>query len=444
MENTRTYFADAMERPTGGLGFTAVTAFTVSAFIVSNDNSLKVASIGISSIISVFMLLAFLLDGMHKGRFALKTHLIQKPLFLLFFWAVISLLIAHIDPRKAMPDSVYSYSWAQGLNSPAWRGLSFVLRLFLSVFAIEFIISNVDTPKRFFKVANLTIASYFLVCLFGLLQIALFWLFRIEAGSVLTEPHFRAGGYVGEPQTYGILLVSPLFLVIAAINKKCEGICFSKRFLKILLLFAIIDLVFTFSVSMLVSVLLALIVNSGDVRKRGLIIFIAAGGIVLYAFYSFINSVLIAKLVSEIFTHNSRTLTWNIGIKMLSDNLFTGVGIGQSPLLSGHVSGLINLSFDSLSFDAFRVTLLNSYIEWGAETGVVGLIILMYLIYRCYSVARSCGKNDEAKFVKLAYGGGLLALAVSANSYGGVFYIGCFNLVFAMYIAGMRVFNSPL
>ncbi len=440
MERAETAYVGTREKA-AGLNFTAVAVFIASVFIVSNDNSLRIASVSVSTAAAVLMLAAFLLNGLKKGRFILKAHEAQRPLFLLFFWAVFSLIIARLDPAKAVPEAAYSYSWANGMNSPAWRGVSFILRLFLSVFAIEFIISTVDTKEKVFRVVNITLAVYSLVCLFGLAQIILYFFFHIEAGSVLTEPHFRAGGYVGEPQTYGILIVSTIFLVIAAVNKRCEGVYFSRRFLKALLLMAVIDLVFTFSVSMLVSVLLALLFHSNEIRKRGLILFTMAGGAAAYAFYSFLNSVLIAKLVSETFTYNSRTLTWNIGVKMLGENPVTGVGIGQSPLLSGHFSELINLSFDSLNFDAFRVALLNSYIEWGAETGLVGLAVLLYLIYRCYMIGRARCQSKDFKFVRLAYGGALLALAVSANSYGGVFYIGCFNLVFAMYIAGTRVFS---
>lgn len=438
----RAYIITGVQEKTPGLNFTAVAVFTASVFILSNDNSLRIASISVSTAVAVLMLAAFLLNGLKNGRFILKGHEAQRPLFLLFLWAAFSLIIARLDPGKAVPEAAYAYSWAAGMNSPAWRGASFLLRLFLSIFAIEFIISTVDTKKKVFKVVNITLAAYFLVCLFGLTQIILYFLFHIEAGSVLTEPHFRAGGYVGEPQTYGILLVSSLFLVIAAINKRCEGVYFSRRFLKLLLFIAIIDLVFTFSVSMLVSVLLALLFHSTEIRKRGLALFTIAGGAAAYAFYSFLNSVLVAKLVSETFTYNSRTLTWKIGARMLGENLITGVGIGQSPLSSGYFSELINLSFDSLNFDAFRVALLNSYIEWGAETGLVGLAVLLYLIYRCWKIGRARAQSKEFRFIKLAYGGALLALAISANSYGGVFYIGCVNLVFAMYIAGTRVFGK--
>jgi O-antigen ligase len=274
------------------------------------------------------------------------------------------------------------------------------------------------------------------------MQVLLYFFFGIEFGNIITYPNFRIGGYVGEPQTYGILLVSGLFPVIAAIRYANGGVRFSKRFLKFVLVMAVFALVFTFSVSMLVAVLVALAVFNKEIRKRTLLLWASVSVVLVFVFYKAVNAIIVAKLMSEAFTVNSRTLTWSIGYRMFIDNLWTGVGIGQSPLLSESVSNALNFRFTSLDFYTFRVNTLNTYIEWAAETGLIGLALLAWLAFKAWRLGRARTDTPEIRFVRFAFGGALLAICVSANSYGGALYIGCLNLVFAMYIAGMLLFNS--
>lgn len=425
----------------GGIRFGIVVLFIFSAFVMSNDSTLKLGSVNLSSLVALLMLGFFLVEGLSTGVFSIRRHSLQAPLCLLFLWALASLLLSWINPFRIMPEAVYYYEWTRGLNSPALRGFSFLARLFFSIIAIEFLVSAIDTRKRFFTAVNAFIAFYAIASLFGTVQLLLYFFLGIEIGNIITYPNFRIGGYVGEPQTYGILLVSGLFLIIAAIRHANGGVRFSKRFLKVILVMALLDLVFTFSVSMFVAVLVALAVFSNEIRKRTLLIGAFATGVLVFVFYSAVNARIVAKLMSEAFSVNSRTLTWSIGYKMFLDNIWTGVGIGQSPLLSESVSNTLNFRFASLDFYTFRVNTLNTYIEWAAETGLIGLALLAWLVFRAWRLGRARTHSPEIRFVRFAFGGALLAICVSANSYGGALYIGCLNLVFAMYVAGMALFN---
>ena len=431
-----------------GIVFGLVVLFVASTFLLSTDDSLKIVSMNASSIVSMLMVVVFLLNVFVKGTFVFKRNLLQKPLLFLFLCAGLSLLISKIDPSKAIPKEAYLYAWTKGLNSVDWRGLSFLARLFLSIFAIEFIVAGVNTRVKYFRVVNITILFYCIVCLFGLVQIILFGLFHIEIGSITITPGvqnlFRIGGYVGEPQTFGLILVSGYFLLLAAIKKRYREIWFSRQLLGVVFVIATVDLIFTFSVAVIVAVLLSLgFAFRRYFRKRQVIVGLIICMTVVIGFYGVFNSIIFAKLIHELSTINERTITWRIGYEMIRHNLLTGVGIGQSPLVnSAYIPATIRGKFDSLLlFDIIRQPPMNSYIEWIAETGLIGLASLLYVIYKIYRLG--AGKNSECgEIVSVGYGVTLLALAIAANSSSGNFYIGLFNLVLAMYAVGMQLNND--
>jgi len=426
-----------------GILFSLVILFVASTFLLSTGDTLKIVSINASSIVSMLMVVVFLLDGSVKGKFALKRHPLQKTLLLLFLWAVISLLIAKIDPSKALPTEAYSYKWATGLNSPDWRGFSFLFRLFLAIFAIEFIITNVNTREKFFRIVNITILFYSIVCFFGLMQIILFGLFNIKIGKIIITPglenYFRIGGYVGEPQTFGLILISGYFILLATIKNQCKEIWFSRQFLKVVFVIATITLIFTFSVSMIVAVLSGLAIASIKYfRKKEIIIGLIICVTLVVSFYEVFNATIFRKLLHEPFTINERTITWLIGYKIIKDNPLTGIGIGQAPLVNSvYIPDTVRSGYGHiLFFDVYRQPPMNTYIEWTAETGLIGGMFLLFLFYKTYKL-KAGKQNNFSKFVKFSYGTTLIALAIAANSSSGNFYVGLFILTFAMYIRGI-------
>jgi len=430
-----------------GIAFGLVLLFVFSTFLLSTDDTLKIYSMNASSIVSMLMVVVFLLDGFAKGKFVLKRHPVQKALYLLFLWAAISLLISKIDPSKAIPTEAYFYKWTKGLNSPDWRGFSFLFRLFLSIVAIEFIITNVNTRKKFFRVVNITILFYSIVCFFGLMQIVLFGLFDIKIGKIIITPgledYFRIGGYVGEPQTFGMILISGYFLLLDAIKNQYKKVLFSRRFLKVVFVIATINLIFTRSVSMIVAVLFGLAFAFIKYnRKKEIIISLIICITLVISFYEVFNTTVFTKLTGELSTINERTITWLIGYEIIKDNPLTGIGIGQSPLVnSAYIPDTISSGFKSiLFFDVFRQPPMNTYIEWIAETGLIGGMLLLFIFYKTYKI-KSDEQNNFSKFVKFSYGTTLIALAIAANSSGGNFYTGLFGLTFAMYIRGMTIKN---
>lgn len=429
--------------------FYFVILFVLSAFLISTDNTLKFASISFSSIIAFVMLLVFILDSLVTCRFALRPHPLQKWLWLLFLWVTVSFLIAKIDIYKIIPEKVYSYVWTTGFNSPSWRGLSFLFRFFLSIFAIDFIISSINTKSKFSIVLNTFIICYSLICLFGLIQIVLFGLFNVEFGRIYIPPgltgFFRIGGYVGEPQTFGLLLISGYFILIAAIkNNKAKIIRLSKPFLMLVLLIATIDLVFTFSVAALGATIVGFIFNVRVYVSKKSMIFVAVVILVLcIVFYDVLNVAVFKKFIHEVTTVHERSVTWIIGFLMFKHNILTGVGIGQAPfVMSEYIPSYIVENYQNfLFFDIFRQPPMNSYLEMGAETGIIGFVLLGLIIYKTYKLKFK--RNDSfAEFVKFGCGASLFVLAVAANSSSGNFYAGIYTLLFAIYLAGVLLANN--
>lgn len=421
--------------------FALALVFVASVFVFSNDNALKIGSISASSLAAVIMLAVSIAEALAKGSFDLRPHPLQAPLFLILLWASISLLLTSLIPSKAFPAEVYALPWAVGINSPEYRGLSFLIRLFLSILAIDFVISGLSDRKRFVIALNFAILLHAIVVIYGAAQFLLYVTTGIKIGSVITFPFLRLGGYVGEPQTYGLLLITMSFPIIGAIRYGYEGCQYSKRMLKVILALTALVLALTFSVSMILSALFALLIFRKNVKGRTLAATALLTVLVIYSFQEFVSSAITGKLLSEVLTLNSRSLTWKIGWEMIAGNLFTGVGIGQSPLLTKTVSESINLSFDSLNFEAFRVAILNSYMEWAAETGIIGLGLLVLAGVKLYLLGRG-NPSRETEFIRFSFGGSLAAMAISANSYGSIFYIGCFNLLIAFYVAGIMAFRD--
>lgn len=415
-----------------------VYLFVFSAFLVSNDSTLKIASINASAFVSVLMLGVAAVELLGGGSFRLKRHPLQGALFLVLVWAGATLVAAKLDPWGVVPWGSLGYAWAEGLNSPALRGAAFLGRLFLAVFAVEFIVSVVRTERDFTTAVNVLIAAYTLAVGFGVVQVAGYLLAGVKLGHVVTFPQFRAGGYVGEPQTFGLLLLCGLFPVIGCIVERPAGLYFTRGFLKALALSAALVLISTFSVSMIFSVLATLVLFRRAMPKGVLTVVLVTVAAGVFVFRDFVYQAMVAKLTSEVMTMNSRTLTWSLGYAMMSNNPFMGVGIGNSPLMAGLTAGEVNLNFLALDFQSFRVTLLNTYIEWAAETGLVGLGIVAYAAVKGWLMGRNA-RGGLSTFTKVAFGGALAAMLISANSYGGFFYTGCMSLSLGMYLSGLTL-----
>ncbi len=422
-------------------------AYVVSIFLVANFEGLKLFSIGVSSMVSALMLFYSFIKGCLTKRFVLYTHPGQKLLFMVMLWAAISLYLTKILPSKAIPDEVSSYPWTTGLNSSTLRGFSFLVRLFLSLFAIEFIIVAIDTKKKYFQVINCFLVLYSLVCCFIVAQILLYALLKVSIGYIYYDSSlFRVGGYVGEPSLMACILAGGYFLVLGVLKSKLDEIIFSHKHLKLLLAVATIDLFFTFSSAWLIGVFVVfLFVSRNYFSKKQLIVLLTIVFVALIYFLPF-QEALIAKVYREATGLNPRTFSWIAGYNIFLQNIFTGVGIGQSVFFMP--INMANIWDYLLDYDAYnemiavRFPPLNTHIQWLAETGIIGLTLIICLFHTLFT-SRKRIDIEYQPLVKLGFGCGLAVYMISMNAVPDYYYVGYFNFLIAMYIAGLKIYSSP-
>jgi len=95
-----------------------------------------------------------------------------------------------------------------------------------------------------------------------------------------------------------------------------------------------------------------------------------------------------------------------------------------------------------MTYQSVRFPPSNTYIQWGAETGTIGLLILVYLYYSIIKYRKNMPKCDYEFLVKFGFGGALLAWAISMISGPDNLYMGYMNFILAMYITGIKVYRK--
>ncbi|MBZ0220827.1 MAG: O-antigen ligase family protein [Candidatus Methylomirabilis sp.] len=437
-----------IRREADGTNFTLIILFIASAFLVS---SFKIAKVSSSAMVAIAMLAAFILGGLLKARFVFAAHPVQKGMLALLAWALFSLLVSRIDPSKAIPPEAYAYSWAGGLSSPDLRGASFLARLLLAAFAMNFIIEAVNTERRFFKAINWYLLFYFIVSTLVLAQFALLAVWGVEVGEIRpasVESAFRTGGHLGESSILAGVLASGYFLTVAFALKKHPGLWFPEWLIKTMCIVATLALLSTLSAAWIISALLAFaLAGHRHLGKRGLLALIICIAVTGALFHAEIYDSVMRKAFGELSQLNVRTYSWIAGLSIFMDNVYTGVGIGQSVfftpeyLMDIAIKPLLNPALFSELFLASRFPPMNTYIQWMAETGAVGLLLLFYVYYLVYRSGKRITNPEHERIVKFGIGGALIAGAVAINTSPDYIYVGFLNFLAAMYVAGGRVFG---
>ena len=180
------------------------------------------------------------------------------------------------------------------------------------------------------------------------------------------------------------LLVSGYFVAFMML-KMNQGVR-ARVFFKILFVIATIDLIFTFSAAWIMSALLIfLIFVRKSVSKKTLFIGIALLIFAISLSVAF-REVVILRGFAEAMSVNIRTYSWIAGLNIFRDYPIAGTGIGQSVFfmptyLETDITDFLITSLEPELYTGMRFPPMNTYIQWLAETGIVGLVILLSLIY---------------------------------------------------------------
>ncbi|MBI1911106.1 MAG: O-antigen ligase family protein [Deltaproteobacteria bacterium] len=436
-------------KKTDGIEFNLIILFVISVFLVSY---IRINMITTASLVAILMCVVFVMNSLLKGRFSIVSHPVQKGMLALFFWVMISLLISKLDPSKAFPADAYAYVWAKGLSSPDIRGISFLIRLLLSLFAMNFIICTVNSKERFFKTINYYLLFYFIVCLYVLLQFMLHSLLGIEIGELRPsniETLSRTGGYLGESSILAGVIVSGYFLTIAFANKGHQRLWFPRWLFVAASVVATLDLISTFSSAWILSALLAFsILSLKHLGKRGLLLIFVGIAVFGLIFQAEIYEAIFRKTVGQLSHINVRTSSWVAGISIFFDHMLTGVGIGQSVFFVPSYLKDIAVNYFLVPdvflslFLASRFPPMNTYIQWMAETGIIGIILLFYICYQVLRSGRGITDPENSRIVKFGLGGALITTMVAINASPDYLYVGFLNFLASMYVAGGRVFGT--
>lgn len=420
--------------------------YTAGIFFTS-DKTLRIMSMTLCNFVSIAMLvILFMRWGAGKFKFFSSTP-IAMPLAAAILWAGISLLFSRINPDTAISPDAYLYAWATGINSPAFRGISFFVRLGLAIAAFSFLYQAVDSLKTYKRIIKTFSWGYIVFCTITLAQIILYHFFSYSFGQLFVDSlgRMRIGSYVGEPSVMSALLASGYFLFSPFFKPPADWPTLPKFARWYGFIAASVALFYAMSAAVILAIILAyMFAKVKNIRSLVVVSSLAFLLVITPSVIDrFLDNPLITKVQTELTTVTIRSLSWLIGYNMLLAAPLTGVGIGQFPFfIEQQIPTDVEINFDlktSFDYTAIRHTAMNTYLEWIAETGIIGGGVLIWVIVAGYR-AQNRFKGVSVTAVRKTFGMALIALLISANSFPGAFYLSHLVFVVAMYFAGLRVY----
>ncbi|MCX5844586.1 MAG: O-antigen ligase family protein [Deltaproteobacteria bacterium] len=384
------------------------------------------------------------------GKVPIKFTREVKYLYIILAWIIFSLMASKLIESKAIIDEAYNYEWATGINNPTWRGIAFTIRFFFSIYAIQYIISNINDSEKYSLVMKYFIYSFSIFTIFPILQTLILYFFNIELGNIYYEQpdnRLRIGSYVGEPSVLAGMLCGGIFPILSAIIIKNNIVNINKYFLRIVLVSAMISLFLTSSASVIAAMIISLIFFSRKfIGKKVRLLFLIVIFTIALTSINFQKAILF-KITTELSTINIRSLSWIVGFNSILDNPFTGTGIGQSPFfVSRYLLLLSDIPFDTnvhFDYTILRHPPMNTYLEFATETGIIGLMLLLVFFKKIYDYQKNRTKTVNQRYIHFAFGAGLFTIALAMNSFPGGFYLGYFNFMIGMYITGLKIYSNP-
>lgn len=308
------------------------------------------------SFISIFLIAYFLLNSKKEIHFKEKKFLL--PLFLLLFWNVIC------------------FSKAINIFESITRILQFFLLFVFYIFATE-IIEKEDTEK----IIKFILFTSILVSFYGFLQLAgidfIKWSIKKSPLSTMGRRNFAA--------EFLVVIIPYTFALILLSKKRVEKFLYSFMFL---LFFTHLILTFTrasylgFFFSLGIFLFLLNKIKLPEVKKVMLILFF------LFSLTSFSKTF-------ERGSVKSRILIWKTTFEIIKKNPLMGVGPG-------------NFKINYLKYCTEKKDVLtpvkenvenvhNDFLEITAETGIIGLLLFIFLLFKIYKSAISILKNGTGK-----------------------------------------------
>lgn len=283
--------------------------------------------------------------------------------------------------------------------------------VFFSVFPLYFVLTSFAGRKDFIlKIVKALLAGGFIISIFGVLQFFAQFVFGINplfdffakviapvfygntfAAEVVANPSWlvnvggttllRAFSIFSDPHIFSFYLglITPLGFSLTMMSQsdlEKSGLLKNKKYIYIVFLFLILAELFTFSRGGYLGMtagfftLLVLFCKYFTSKQKKFLFYLGTFGII---FVTFISSSVLTRFLSSFDlkegSNMERMKNWQQGINTFSDNLLTGVGIG-------------NYSFYLDPTTAYRTPIYahNLYLDLGAELGMFALLSWVLLI----------------------------------------------------------------
>lgn len=372
----------------------------------------SVSIMDFSRIITLIVILVWLFRSMLRGKISFPKHKI-------LFWSLI-LLFYYI-----LSNIFFSFDTEKGYNE--------IIRLGYHIILLVIIAHFINSREEIELSIKTFIYMGLLISILGVYQFFsghYFW------NAALTNYGMnRINVTYGDPNILARYLSIVIISSLILINKRLM----SKKFLLVTFLLSLFALLFTFSRSGWISILIGLIFLhyfAEGVSKK----WIRIGGILIsvVVFSSFFISNLFSARVSTFsnvdFALGSRSDLILTGIQMYLDHIVFGIGLGSFQFV-----GLQQYS-ELLPYEGEYVTLSHtSIVTIMAELGTIGLILTMALFKACFDSFKTIPSSNVLFSYSLISLNAIFIIVISAQGDGRLFEEPLFWLFAGVLIAIERV-----
>ncbi len=283
----------------------------------------------------------------------------------------------------------------------------FVFAIYL-VFTLSFtLVTNiVKTKKQWCVTVSLFVISSFIVSVYGIIQN-----FTLDGTTqawvdptLFSDITTRVYSTLSNPNVLGqfLILTIPVILSCILYQIKCSLPKKTTAMYLIFIISGLTCLIFTWSRSAWVGVILSMVLMLCIYDKRWIAVCVAA----LFVMPLILPESILARLTSIGNTDDTSTTyriaVWTSSINMIRDFPLCGIGLGSDAFLK--IYGRYALSGADFALHAH-----NFYLQWIVDVGVWGLVIFVFIVLTAYGLIASIkNKNTLMRFVSIGLGCALL------------------------------------
>lgn len=284
--------------------------------------------------------------------------------------------------------------------------------LFIGVSAF-LVASNLLVKEKYYKLfIKIVFVNGLLMSLYGLVQYSAF-LYGQNLGVHIWAGFIRVTGFFGDPNLFGnyLLSVLPLLGTMLLYDKRRKYLK-NRALLMTIILALVTVLILTFSrsawIAAIVSGLVLVGYGSDVLRRLWHIAFILTVAVLIVVNLGPISIEKVRERAIDVRFESpvnlQRVEIYKAGLEMIAANPFIGVGIGN----------FLDKSYEHNPDIGGRMIAHNSFLEMGAEIGILGLLsfilFLGVILWRAFRVMRADTISFENKIPLIGGVGSLVAL----------------------------------